>query len=565
MVLANRFIGIRHRRKATKEGEARPTTVAIQTREGVQVYDLETETHELDFLLHRFPVEWRDLASTEEEVVWFHKDNAPDGVRRDHCKWRTLKKEEKVDGLNPNHLRRILNSKGLPVAQLLTKVPTKFDGLEKGDVVGMVLGGSGDRFAAALSRQGEEIGATVWRIPPFALLALRGDVSKDEDHLTLARLVEENQNSFYLLRRRDRAGIRVKEALAIRQDAMKARIGCEQRMLQALVGSIFLTQEGRFPEGVVEDEFDKIKANDAIYQGLLAEEARRDKEMEKAVKTLEIWGAIFDKITGCGPRITAGIIAPIGDIRRFWVEPDPQAMQRLYERSQDLERQGMLEEDKVHVAGRSAGKTPFQILQMTRSWQQQNGKPMEVQLLTEAIACHHERHLLRVKAMQKGMGKFKKFCGVHCTAEGKFPRRRAGEVANWNPNVRQALYLLGDQFNRRPGSHWGKELLKWKGILREKHSNVECSTCGVPWDQCKKQGVAIVGPLPTELAELGLPADVGVLKGRHSKRYTDGHIHKMAIWRTLSKFVEHLFKVWSRIEKEQSGGIQAASGQSEAA
>lgn len=34
------------------------------------------------------------------------------------------------------------------------------------------------------------------------------------------------------------------------------------------------------------------------------------------------------------------------------------------------------------------------------------------------------------------------------------------------------------------------------------------------------------------------------------KRYTNGHIHKMAIWRTLTKFVTELFRVWTRIEED---------------
>lgn len=538
MTPTKRFIGIRHRRKKTKEGEARPTTVAIRIGGEVRTHDLETETHELDFLMNRLPIEWRKLEH-DEQVVWYHKKDAPDGIRPHHCKWREVKKDEDVTDLKPEYLIETSDKK----THYLMKVPCAYEGLKSGDVVGMVLGGSGDRFAAALSRRGEEVGSTVWRIPPFALLDLRGSASKDDDHLTLAGLVEERQQSFYLLRRRDREGIRVKEALAIRQEAMKARIGCEQRMLQALVGNTFLNEEGRFPEGVIEDEFDRIKANDAIYQSMLAEENRRDKELDKAVKALGIWDAIFEKITGCGPRTTAGIVAPIGDIRRFWVAPDAQAMKALYERSRALEVQGMLERDKVNVAHRvTAQTTPFQVLQMTRSWQAANGHPAEAQMLTEAIDCHRQRHLLRVKSFQRGMAKLKKFCGVHCTPEGKFPRRRSGEVANWNPNARQALYLLGEQFNRRPGSHWGKELLKWKQVLRERHPDVECSTCGVPWNQC----------VPPE-------------KGKHSKRYTNGHIHKMALWRTLSKFVENLFRVWTRIEKEQSGGIQVASGQSEAA
>ncbi len=511
-----RFVGIRHRRKATKEGEARPTTVAIRVNDKVQVHDLGTETSELDFLMARFPVEWREL-DKDEEVTWFDAKEAPNGVRPHHCKWRTVKKDEDVTGLYADRLVKLADGK----VQYLMKLPCAFEGLRAGDTVGMVLGGAGDRFAAALSRRSESIGSTVWRIPPYALSDLRGDAEKDNDHLLLASLVREKLDAFYLLRLRDREGIRVKEALDIRQQAMKARIGCEQRLLQALVGRIFLSEEGHFPEGVVEDEFDRIKANDTIFQALLEEESRRDNELAKAVRSVGIWKAIFDPIQGCGPRLAAGLIAPIGDIRRFWVEPDAKRMAELYARSEQLEKDGQFARDRAHVMDRITPSMPrFQVLQIVRSWQARNGLSSEAQLLTEAIACHVSRHNLRRAAYNKGIAKLKAFCGVHCV-DGKFARRRVGAISNWNPAARQALYLLGDQFNRRPGSVWGQKLLANKLKLRQTHPDV----------------IEVDG----------------------KKRYTDGHIHKMAIWRTLTKFVENLFKVWTRLEKEQGGQVRDVS------
>ena len=45
------------------------------------------------------------------------------------------------------------------------------------------------------------------------------------------------------------------------------------------------------------------------------------------------------------------------------------------------------------------------------------------------------------------------------------------------------------------------------------------------------------------------PEPVAVMrKGRTVKRYTDGHILKMARWRTLTKFVRWLVKEWLRLE-----------------
>lgn len=115
----------------------------------------------------------------------------------------------------------------------------------------------------------------------------------------------------------------------------------------------------------------------------------------------------------------------------------------------------------------------------------------------------------------KTASKLVKFCGVHVLEDGRFVRRRSGEVANWNNEIRQACFLLGDQMNRRQNSYWGQELLKAKARLRVIH--------------------------PEVVIENG------------KKRYTNGHIHKMATWRTITRFVEHLHKTWWELE----GGIKS--------
>ncbi|MCH7883428.1 hypothetical protein IIA95_03370, partial [Patescibacteria group bacterium] len=107
--------------------------------------------------------------------------------------------------------------------------------------------------------------------------------------------------------------------------------------------------------------------------------------------------------------------------------------------------------------------------------------------------------------------KLKAFCGVHVLPDGRFPRQRKGEETGWE-DQRQALVLLGKQFNYRPNSFWGKKLLEIKRGFRRRHPEV-----------------VIVNA---------------------KKRYTDGHILKMALWRTLTKFVEWLFREWWRLERE---------------
>ena len=426
----SRIIGIRHRRKKTSKEEARPTMVAIKSNDGkVVCYELANDTAELDFLMNRFPIEWQPIQPGDDISCY----------QAHHLKWRKVAKDEDTSLLNINHMRKTTDKKGLPVVEVAVKIPVMYDGLFEGDRVAMVLGGSGDRFAAALSRKGEDINAKVYRLPPFSLASNRNDDDKKNDHLNLIRIFEEKPELFYQVRRRDRELVRVKGALSARQDALKQRIACEQSILQSLNDQIFLNEEGCFPEGVIEEQFNSAKANDTILQSLLEEEDRRNKKLASAVEALDIWKRIFKNIEGVGPRLAAGIIAPIADIRRFMAP--------------------------------------------------------------------------------NGSARLKKFCGVHVMDDGRFPRRRAGELANWSPWARQALYLLADQFNRRPNSDWGKKLLHYKLVLRQRH------------------------PEPIEAQN-----SAGIMV----KRFTNGHIHRMAQWRTLTKFVEWLYKQWIRIENEKS-------------
>lgn len=395
-----RIIGIRHRVKKTAGGEARPTEVFAIDGENGYSHKLEDETDELDFVCGRFPAEYR-LAREEESLSQFL-------------------------------LRHIKTQKKKGSDEEIVRVPSKYDGLRDGDCVVMALGGSGDRLAYALSRRGDVIGAKVFRIPPFALKEAREKTgkAKEEDAKTLALLFESSRHLFYEVTPRDRDLIKVSEGLGARRDTQKDRIACEQRLRQRFIGQIFLSDSGYYPEGNIEDEYDKKKATNIILHNLITEEEQRGQELKKAVHVLDIWWKVFEPIKGCGEVIAAGIISPIGNISRF-----------------------------------------------------------------------------------KSDAALKKFAGVHVLEDGRFARKRTGSTANWNPHLRQALYLLGDQFNRRPDSVWGQKLREYKIKFREKHP---------------------------EVVENG------------KKKYGNGHIHKMATWRTLTKSVEWLWKEWTRIEKGQN-------------
>ena len=226
---------------------------------------------------------------------------------------------------------------------------------------------------------------------------------------------------------RDRSLILVRECFRAHRDVMKARIACEQRLRQRVIGQIYTSENGLFPEGGIEKAFDALKANDAVFAALKKEEAARLRELERALGNFDVFTKVFEPIEGVGPKIAARLIDAIGDIRRF--------------------------------------KTVAQL-------------------------CA--------------------FCGVHLTKDKEgntvFPRRRTGQLANWHGDARQALYLLMDQWNRRPDSEWGKRFLANKAHFRKVHPEVE------------------------------------IVDGK--KRYTKAHIHKMAGWRTATQFVEWLFGKW---------------------
>lgn len=539
-----RIIGIRHRRKRTKEGEARPTTVAIVEGGKTVTHDLENETAELDFLMRRLPVAWRKV-SDEEEIVYL-TDESTVGVRVRQCKWHKAKADEDVTKLHTSHVLLINDPEsGKPTIIVVTQVPMAFEGLEGGDTVGMVLGGSGDRFAAALSKRAEEIEAQVFRLPPFTLAEKRGAASKDDDHLLLADLLQTSLALFYLVRRRDRDMIRVKEALSLRMSAMKSRIACGQRLEQRMVGRIFLNEEGHFPEGVIEDLAVAELANDEIYSGNITEEKRYDREMEREVKKMALWDQVFVDIVGCGPRLAAGLIVPISDIRRFWV--DPAGREEMYQKSWEFERLGEFWAD-CEVLGKQVteGMNRCDALEAVAKWQEEHGKVEQPIYLRQASACHRQRSRL----LSKGMAKLRKYCGVHVNTHDKngdplpperqFPRRRVGESCKFSPMARQTLWLLGDQFNRHPKSEWGIRLRAIKEKLRQKHPEI----------------------VEVEVDELVN----GVTKKVKKKRYTPGHIQKMARWRAASKFLNEVFKRWTYIEeeaererrREEAGGIAIA-------
>lgn len=127
--------------------------------------------------------------------------------------------------------------------------------------------------------------------------------------------------------------------------------------------------------------------------------------------------------------------------------------------------------------------------------------------------------------------KFMAFCGVHCLKQDgtKFSpheervqgdaimaRRRRNQKSNWNGAARQALYLFSDQFSiYRQDSLWGQRFLENKKFYKTKY-----------------------------------PEAAEIAGGK--RRYYDGHIHRLAIWKTLREFVKWLYAEWKDVEAKRN-------------
>jgi len=438
-----RWIGIRPRIKSlgSEDNPPRPTEVCIIKGDGTRKeVQLETEQDELDFILGHFPTGWRDVLADEDiSSVPTHL------VIRDDPK----EAEKKSRPLKP------------------AQIPSGYIGLQTGDLVGMSLGGLGDLMAYSISCNGEKGGFAVKRLPPYKLKAERENkkMEKGDDAELLAILIKESPEIFRDLAKRDRAMVKLRETERLRKFVQGDRKACAMRVRSAVMGSIFCSEAGGYPEGGLEKVFELALANDLVLVALEKKEGRLNGQLKSACEDLPIYRAIKPLVTGAGPSILGSIFASIQDIGLF--------------------------------------DTP---------------------------------------------GKMKAFCGLHVQQDGSFPRKRVGVKCNWNPGARQAFFLLGDQFNRRPGTFWGNRLLTNKAEYKQKHPHpILIADDGKEYPLIegqfkKKSAQYTIGGISGQVSH----CEPVTVSGR--QKYFNGHLHKMAIWRTLGEFAEWLYWKWRTLE-----------------
>lgn len=359
-------------------------------------------------------------------------------------------------------------------------------GLSAGDTVITALGGSGDRLAFAMSRFLKELGGTLWRIPGFRLKEARDTqqfAQQPEEERTNVRLLHhlfvQHPAMYFECRVRDRETIKISELYRQFKEAQLERMKCAGRLRARMIGQFFLSEEGGYPEGKIEDWFDAKKATDPIYQALLQEEKQAKSTLERALKDTRI-AELFEDVPGCGPSVIGGLVCAIGDIRRF-----PSAANLV-----SYFGLAVLKED-----GTKAKK----------------GEKIE---------------------------------------RGLFPRQRRGMRTSWNRGGRQTLYTLADQFNRRPESEWGKRLLANKTYYRTKHPHTVLIEY-VGQEATGRVFELVPGTFEKKGTKYLLSVDGVLTEVRGKQRYYDGHIHRMAIWKTLHEFVHWLYVAWTEFEKAE--------------
>ncbi len=581
-----RYIGVRHRVKRTASGEAHPTEIHIVGPKGGTDYKLETEEAELDFVRGRFPtkmrkvkpdddvstypehhVEWREVRAKDDisEIptghirvenailvayqmgIAFNEDGSiakrrrvsPDedlsGIEPEKIIWRKAKEFEDLTEMREDHLRVDQDGSKTFVA---IKIPAAYDGLSKGDHLGMVLSGTGNDFAFALSKTAELLGegTFVGHIHSKKLKDKRGD-SSDDDARVLAELTRDYPNLFDAIMLRDRKILHIKHALRLHKFAQQDRIKCSQRVQQIFMGTIFYDENAEYPEGSIAKALARELANNTRLAALTEVEDDCQKNMGKAVRVHPVWKEILKDVKGIGPGVAAGLLGSIGMISRF-------------ERPNDLVR----------------------------------------------------------------------YFGLH-RVSGQFVRKRSGEVANWVQTARQALFNFDDQLVRHGGdSVWSERRAEIKAEYRRLHPHRIKVRDGLKHLLRGVAGVLKMGDviIPDEGLELKTAAEIGELletgvasnpgafseppeaelvnyyreviaeitangkteviirkarsKGEKDKKqkwseegslltlFSDGHIHKMARWRTLTEFTRWLWEAMM----EQDRQIRATAQASEA-
>lgn len=525
-----RFIGIRHRVKKTAKGEARPTQVAIIDENGDMTrHELETILDEKDFVLGLWPSKWRKV----EPACAGRPDEDMSKFFVHQIKWKKVKEDEEWETV-PESQRRINRKKERVRA---AQVPEEYDGLRPGDSVAMLMGGSGGMFAGALSKRGQVIGAKVVHAPTYVLMPLRDDDrDKDKDPEILAQLVRDEPNLFYEIIEGDRNVIEMAARHRSRMDAMTERRACAQRLRQRCMDALFLSEDDNLDDiEDFEDYYQRFKKTDVILTAVEAEEGKRDAELAKAIKKVDVYTDVFSQITGCGPAIAGAIIAAVVDMTRF----DNDAKFKKFAGVHVLADGSFPRRRRGEKCGWGDGiRQAF--YQLTDQFIRQKDKTEWGRALLAHKANFREKHpvpLVSVRVLSEFFRRIERF----------FLRLDVTiDPAEYTLNTADGLYHYFDagaaEVEERFGEEeYGAELKAFEKEFEAFGKKIEPACAGRPDGSGRKfEGRAV--------------------KQERVTLYSPGHIHNMARWRTATRVAEWIYREWTKqaMTKKKAAAMAAA-------
>src|SRR3990167_4941241 len=183
-------------------------------------------------------------------------------------------------------------------------------GLTTADTLWVEMGSGADYFCLGAANHG----AAVFRLPTHLAKEARGADAKHLTATALMRMVGQSPEAFYPLREEELPVLRLRITTREYLHYQREFRGAVERRVETAAREVFLVDQ---PDMTLEAFRRQRLANDPTYQSCQRREKELHREIEKAVKELPVYEAVFRRIRGCGP-VTAGIIiGEIGDIRRF--------------------------------------------------------------------------------------------------------------------------------------------------------------------------------------------------------------------------------------------------------
>lgn len=480
-----RTIAIKHRIKKTAKGEDHPTLVLIKPLEGpIQNIKLEDEDAEMDFLLGRYPLRFRKATSADK------MSDFPEH----HLMMEEF--DEAEHGVVPDHHKKKVGKK----TYVLAKVPDITIGLQAEDTVITALGGSGDYLAFAMSKKLEMLrgGTNVMRIAQRHIKDEREKQAPDQ--ISELPPADEEEDST--------------------EDSTQSRPKVNIWEDLDILLKLYEDRPGDFYPVT-------LKTRQVIGSGQLLRNREQVQKTRKAVamqvRQLGI-GEIFIREDGHFPE---GSIAKELKTR----EASDDILSAIEQREGRYDRDLAAGIENVPIY-----KALFEGIEGVG--------PVIAGSIICAIGDIH-RFVRTGGNLRHRAGKLKKFCGV-APQDGKLPRKTAGQTLGFNPHIRQALYKFGDQMVKRPGSTWGLRLAENKAHYLAKFpfetlvvkKGPHVGEYLIDGTACKK--------VAAKKYEIRIGDQWAKVIGK--RKHFKGHQHKMAIWKTLTEFVEHLYDQWTRLE-----------------